>query len=258
MYGKSEDREDYQDTPRAVAAMARDLPDRHYIPTHSHRRGQLVYGTGGTITVTTPEGTWVVPPQRAVWVPPRVPHAMRTSGHVPMRTLYIDTRAHPSLPVSCTVMTVSPLLRELVSAAARIPVDYDESGRDGKLMSLLIHELVPADVIPLHLPVPKSDVLERLCARIIDEPGLNWTLGEWAAWAHLSERTLARRFQDEFGCSFARWRQQARLLAAVQMLGEGKTIATVAGTLGYESPSAFTAMFRKALGKPPTQYFEES
>lgn len=257
MYGKSENREDYQSTPRPVAAMARDLPDRHYIPTHSHRRGQLVYGTGGTITVTTPDGTWVAPPQRAVWVPAGVPHAMRTSGFVPMRTLYVDARAQPSLPRSCTVMPVSPLLRELITAAAKIPVDYDEVGRDSKVMSLLLHELVPKHVIPLHLPMPKDDTLERLCARIIDDPGLDWTMREWADWAHLSERTLARRFKDELGCSFARWRQQARLLAAVQMLGEGKTIATVARALAYESPSAFTAMFRKALGKPPTQYFEE-
>ena len=56
------------------------------------------------------------------------------------------------------------------------------------------------------------------------------------------------------GLSFGQWRQQLRLQEAVKLLGEGKGVTEVALILGYRSPSAFVAMFRKALGKPPKQY----
>lgn len=255
MYGKSENREDYQDTPRTVAAMARDLPDQHVIPTHTHRRGQLVYGSSGAITVTTPAGTWVVPPHRAVWVPPRVPHAMRTSGAVPMRTLYIEPDAREELPPACTVVAVTPLLRELISAATHIPIEYDEHGRDGKIMALLLEEFRPQATIPLHLPLPSSLSLVELCQRVIADPGHDWTIAEAAAHTHQSPRNLSRRFQAELGYSFARWRQQARLLAAVEHLAHGDSVAQIAVALSYDSPSAFSAMFRKALGAAPTHYF---
>ena len=59
----------------------------------------------------------------------------------------------------------------------------------------------------------------------------------------------------ETGLTFAAWRQQARLLAATAMLGAGEPITRIALDLGYESPSAFTAMFKRALGAPPSHYF---
>ncbi|WP_020496618.1 AraC family transcriptional regulator [Sciscionella marina] len=255
MYGKSEDRDDYQDIPRPVGGMARDLPDRHYIPPHAHRRDQLIYGASGAITVISTEGTWVVPPQRAVWVPAGVEHATRTCGPVPMRTLYIEPSAQAAPPTRCMVISVSPLARELIIACTRMPTEYEESGRDGKVVSLLLDELVPAPVLPLHLPMPHNPGLARLCTRIMAEPQQEWTFAESARIAHLSERTLARRFRAETGWSLGRWRQQARLLTAVQLLAGGNTIGMTASLLGYHSPSAFTAMFRKTLGVAPSQYF---
>ncbi|MEU6265656.1 AraC family transcriptional regulator [Saccharopolyspora shandongensis] len=255
MFGKSEDREDYQRTARPLAAMARDLPDGHAIPEHSHRRAQLIYGTSGAITVTTPEGTWVAPPQRAVWIPGGVRHALRTSGPVPMRTVYVEPGARPHLPTSCTVVAVTPLLRELLLAATKIPIDYNPRGRDGLVMELLLDEFAPLAVVPLQLPLPRDPALLQMCQRLMDEPELAWTAADAASHAHMSERTLARRFVAEVGCTFGRWRQQARLLAAIEMLAKGESVTRVSAQLSYESPSAFTAMFRRSLGKPPSQYF---
>ncbi|WP_327075071.1 IS3 family transposase [Kitasatospora purpeofusca] len=141
MHGKSENRDDYQHVPRPLAAMARDLPDGHHIPPHHHRRAQLIYGTSGAITVVTDRGTWVVPTTRGVWVPAGVVHAMTCTGPVRMRTLYIEPGAAPGLPDTPTVVAVPPLLRELVDAATRIPLDYRVDGRDGRLVDLLLLEL---------------------------------------------------------------------------------------------------------------------
>lgn len=256
MFEKSENRDDYQRVPRPLAAMARDLPDRHHIPDHHHRRAQLIYGTTGAITVDTAHGTWVVPATRGVWVPAGVTHAMSCIGAVRMRTLYIRPAAAPRLPAVPTVVAVSPLLRELIEAATRIPVEYEVGGRDGAVMDLLLRELEPRPVPALHLPSAAGDQqLAGLCAAIHAEPGRSWTTTTAAAHAHLSPRTLQRRFGAATGMTLSHWVQQSRLLHAVTLLAGEVPVTTVAARLGYATPSAFTAMFRRALGVAPSSYF---
>ncbi|WP_405745811.1 helix-turn-helix transcriptional regulator [Streptomyces sp. NBC_01525] len=255
MYGKSEDRDDYQHVPRPLAAMARDLPDGHHIPPHRHRRHQLLYGTTGAITVTTPHGTWVVPATRAAWLPAGLTHAMTCAGAVALRTLYVDPAAAGHLTAAPAVVPVSPLLRELIDEATRIPVAYDPDGRDGALMRLLLLQLAPEPLPALHLPAPGDAQLDEVCAAVRRDPGARWSTADLAARAHLSPRGLHRRFTAATGMSPARWVQQARLLHAVTLLAAGTPVTAVAGALGYATPSAFTAMFRRTLGTTPSGYF---
>ncbi|GAA2079405.1 helix-turn-helix transcriptional regulator [Streptomyces albiaxialis] len=256
MYGKSEDRDDYQAVPRPVAAMARDLPDGHHIPPHSHRRAQLIYGTTGAITVTTGHGAWVVPATRGAWIPAGLTHAMTCAGAVAMRTLYLAPEAAVRLPARPTVVSVSPLLRELIDEATRLPVEYDREGRDGTVMELLLLSLTPHPVPALHLPNPGDDAgLAALCEEIRRDPAAPWTAAYAAARAHLSPRTLQRRFTAATGMPLARWVQQARLLHAATLLARGEQVTAVAARVGYATPSAFTAMFHRALGTTPTAYF---
>ena len=55
--------------------------------------------------------------------------------------------------------------------------------------------------------------------------------------------------------SFGRWRQQARLFAALEMLAQKKSVTEVAIAVGYDSVSAFIEMFRTMLGTTPQSYF---
>ncbi|ESH95057.1 MULTISPECIES: helix-turn-helix domain-containing protein [unclassified Cupriavidus] len=257
MFGKSENRDDYQHIDRPLGGMARELPDRFYIDYHSHPRGQLIYAYTGAILVTTEWGSWVVPPQRAVWVPCNVRHAMKACGDVEMRTVYVREDAVPTELTTCCVVAVPPLLRELISAAVTMPLDYHEEGRDGLVASLLLHEMRPLSVVPLHLPMPRDPRLARICARIVAEPSDETSVEEWSRSVGASERTIIRLFPEETGLTFSRWKQQARLMAAVRLLAEGKPVTDIALELGYESPSAFSAMFRRALGMTPTEYFQD-
>ena len=247
--------DDYQRVPRPIAAMAKDFAHGHRIPVARHERGQLVYAVSGVMTVTTPHGTWVVPPQRAVWVPPRTDHESRMSGRVQMRTLYLRRDAARALPRRCGVMNVSPLLRELILAATEMPLTYDERGRDGRVMRLILDELRAATDLPLHLPRPSDRRLARVCDAILRAPADPRSLPAWAAAVGASTRTLARRFRQETGMSFATWRQQARLLESLRRLAAGEPVTKVALDCGYASASAFGAMFRRALGVSPTAYF---
>ena len=257
MYGKSEDRDDYQATSRPLAAMARDLPPGFHIPRHHHRRSQLLYTASGAMTVSTELGSWVVPPHRAVWVPGGVEHELTASGVVRMRTVYVEPGARDTVSLACAVLTVSDLLRELILAAVRIANDYEIGGRDGRVMELILDELRPTPELPLHLPMPNDRRLLRLCEHIRANPADSSTLAELGQRFGASQRTLERLFPAETGLSFSLWRQQSRVLAAVRLLAEGRPVTTVALDVGYESPSAFGAMFRRVLGVSPSAYFGE-
>ena len=65
-------------------------------------------------------------------------------------------------------------------------------------------------------------------------------------------------FLKETGLTFGAWRQRLRLISAVARLAEGQAVTTVAFDLGYDSPSAFIAMFRRQLGAPPGRYLRDS
>jgi AraC-like DNA-binding protein/mannose-6-phosphate isomerase-like protein (cupin superfamily) len=254
---RSTNAEDYQRVARPVAAMPKDFPSGHHIARHSHPRGQLVYATRGVMRVATDQGTWVVPPQRALWIPPGVEHEIRMSGAVAMRTLYIAPETTKGLPADCQVIEVSELLRALILAAMEEPVEYDSGSRGEAIAQLLLHELRGVAVVPLHLPLPQDARLQAICRRMQENLGSELDIETLAQDAGMSSRSLARLFQRETGMGFLAWRQQARLAEALAQLSSGKPVALVASDLGYASPAAFTAMFRRSLGTTPGKYFSK-
>ena len=245
---------DFMAVPRPVVALARDLAPSHEIDWHSHPRFQLVYAARGVMTVDTRDSTWVVPPQRAVWMPPTVAHRLVAKGAVQMRSLYIRPDAAARMPATPEVLEVTPLLRELILRATELPMEYDERGPAGRVMRLLLDELASLPRLPYNLPMPKAAPLAAICRRLVDTPDDAATLEEIAAKDGLSARTLARHFRRHTGMSFAEWRRRARLLRALGWIAEGRPILEVALELGYDSPSAFSAMFRRELGAPPSSF----
>ncbi len=243
--------------PRPIVAIATDYPDAYHHPPHSHPRAQLVYAAEGVVIVTAEEGTWVAPPQRAVWILAGLAHATKMNGPVRFRTLFIDPKASPGLPATCTVVTVSPLLRELILRAMALPTLYDEGGAEGRLMAVILDEVRALPVTPLHLPSARDPRLLRVTESLLANPGDGRTIDAWAELAGASGRTLNRLFLKDTGMSFRDWRQQLRLLEAIAWLAEGRPVTTIALDLGYQSPSAFIATFRRVLGTTPAHYFRE-
>lgn len=252
---KSQSVADYLRVRRPVAAMAKDFSAGYIIPEDTHTRGQLVHAVAGVMTVATAHGIWVVPPERAVWVPMGTPHSTRMSGRVAMRTLYIRAAESALLPARCCVVPVSPLLRELIVRACELPLDYDERGPAGQVMQLILRELADMRTLPLHLPTPRDARVAKICEALVRDPADVATLAQWARRVGASERNLARLFVRETGMRFAGWRAQAKLIAALERLAAGMPVLQVALDLGYASPSAFTAMFRKTIGIAPREYF---
>ena len=248
---------DYQDIPRPLGALADDYPDGFIDPRHSHERAQLLYGITGVMTVITDHASFVVPPQRAVWVPGHVAHEVHCRGAVSCRTVYVTPDAAPGLPRSCRVIEVSDLLRALIVEATRLPIEYDLGGRDGKVMALVLEEIITSQTAPLHVPMPQHPGLVRICVAIVRDPAQDDVLDEWADIAGMGRRTFTRTFRKETGMSFAAWRQNVRLIEALSRLAIGESVTRVALDVGYNSPSAFAAMFRRAFGVPPTHYLSD-
>jgi AraC-like DNA-binding protein len=221
---------------------------------HHHTRCQLLFAIRGVMTVRTHDGTWTVPPQQAVWVPAGVEHAVHAVQEVAMRSLYLDPDAARGLPETCCVLPVPPLLRELILRVVALGRSYPPDGPEARMVAVIPDELRRLKPEPLHLPLPRDARLSIVTAALIADPGDRRDLGDWAAQAGASERTLARLFNRETGMTFGAWRQRRRLLAAVERLAGGDPVTTVALDLGYDSPSAFITMFKKSLGDTPGRY----
>ena len=247
--------EDILDTPRPIVAMAKDFPAGHRIPFHHHARSQLLYASSGVMTVSTNSGIWVVPPLRAVWIPAHTRHAIKMSGPLSMRTLYITQDFFPGPGEGCCVIAVTPLLKELILYAMGLPRRYPLKGPEARLLAVLLDQIRSMPIAPLELPIPEDPRLHKIYEHLVVHPEDNKTLEEWGKTVGATGRTLARNFRKETGLSFGRWRQQIKILEALRRLAEKEPVTTVAIDLGYDSPSAFITMFKKALGKTPGQYF---
>ncbi len=245
----------FHDLPRLLVAMENLWPAGSSTGWHSHPKGQLLYATKGVMVVHSEAGSWVVPPNRALWMVAGLRHNVTMSSDVEMRTAYIDASVVPSLPEQTCVINVSPLLRELLVEAVRIPLNREMSARDERLVGLLIDELKISSAIPLHLPMPSDPRLKTMCQSLIEHPAERSNAREWAEAIGMGERTLHRLFSQETGMTFSQWREQARLLSALREIAEGKKGIEVAFNCGYSSQSAFAAMFRRHFGVSPSSFY---
>jgi AraC-like DNA-binding protein len=248
---RSTDPRDYQRVPRPFAAMAKSFTDGFEIAPHHHRRDQLIYAVSGLMRVRTEHEAWIVPPDRAVYVPGGTTHSLSMRGDVEMRTLYIARDSRTDLPTSPVVIGVSDLLRELILALIDEPLLYDRAGGGGAIVSLILSEIMRAPRLPLVIKMPQDARLRRVCMHLIDHPSDRRTLDAYAQIAGASARTLARLFEDELQMTITAWRQRVRFHNALEAIARAAPIERIASDNGYRSPSAFTAAFRAVMGHPP-------
>jgi AraC-like DNA-binding protein len=239
-------------------AQIRTYAGRHstgtVLPEHQHGWHQLIYASEGVMSVHTPRGAWVVPPQRAVWIPGGMRHKVEMYGSVSMRSLYVEPSLSRVLPADCCVVNISPLLRELILHAVKLGALDVEVPTQSRIIGVILDELEALSVIPLQLPVPRDPRALRVAEQVRQNPSERCSLQEISRAAGASKRTIERLFIAQTGMSFGRWRQQARLLHALRLLAVGESVTAVALEAGYESTSAFISMFKKAFGTTPSRY----
>ncbi len=235
-----------------IRVRSRPIPAGVRIARHTHAWAQLACASHGVIRIAAAGSTWLVPPSRAIWVPPNVTHEVVIVEDAHLRTLYIDQSAVPAGLDACRVVEVSALLREIVFAMDDVTI---EGERERLLGTLALDEIMRSEPLPLSVPLPADKRLLALCEAVLADPGAAESLESWAERAGASTRTIARLFRRELGMSFSQWRQQAVLAHAIPLLSQGRPLSQVAELLGYQSQSAFTAMFRRAFGESPRAFF---
>jgi AraC-like DNA-binding protein len=241
-------------TARPVRLLARDLDHDARLPEHDHRWHQVLYTATGAVRVLTAEATWFVPPSRAIWIPKGIRHAVAILDHAHMRSLYVLPAASRLPTDACRVIEVSHLLRELIADLGTHATEADPR-RERLVSDLILDELRIAQTLRVDVPLPTDKRLVALCNAMIAEPASTRTLDEWAPLVAASARTLARLFAEELDTTFAQWRQRMRLAHAAPLVARGWPLSRVAMELGYSSQSAFSAMFKRTFGKPPSVFY---
>jgi AraC-like DNA-binding protein len=202
--------------------------------------------------VATDDNVWSVPIFRAVWIPPGVDHELTMVGLTEFHAIFVQPDRSPLSETDCSVVEVSPLMRELMQSLA-LP-EAEQNSRRHLMINLLLEEMTHAKQMSFALPLPDDRRLKTLCEALMNDPGSTLTLAEWAIRTAASERTLARLFQTELGTTFGAWRQQLRLSYAIGLLGQGIALSHIASDLGYADGAAFSTMFKRAFGVSPSRY----
>lgn len=239
-----------------ISGNASDYLESWDIEAHRHNKHQLIYAIQGVMVVTAGLNQWTVPPSRGIWMPSGHVHAIRCVGRVKMRSVFVRPDVALALPQEPKAVSISPLLSELIQVCVAIIEPYAQDSREFRVMNLILDELKTLPTLPLNLPQPADPRIQAICTTLQQTPSDGSTLADWSARLHLDEKTIQRLFQKGTGMTFGQWRQQARLLLALERIAVGEKIIDVAGQLGYESPSAFTSMFKKQFAMTPSRFFK--
>ncbi len=235
----------------SIATLAYEYPPGFKVPEHAHGSAQVIYATRGVMELSAGQSFWLIPPQFAIWIPAGTWHRIRMPGAVSMRTVYLRTTLAGSLPSVCTVLHVSPLLRELILEAVRVGQLRNRNRLHCALREMLLAQLENASPVPASVTLPKDRtalaVAKALMANLAESPSLE----QLCANAGAGVRTMERVFRKDVGLTFELWRRQVRLMKALELLVEGCPVKEVAFEVGYRQPSAFVEMFRQTLGTTP-------
>jgi len=239
-----------------ITTFRRDYPDGFVFGEHYHDRDQIVYACQGVMTVETSQGMWVLPASRALWIPSGIPHAVRMAGEVSLRTLYLRRKLARGLPRECTVVNISPLLKELILYACQFEALNKRIEARRHLIEVILDLLRSSQTQPLQLPRPVDSRAKCVADLLYCDPGSPVPTEEICTRAGASKRTIERLFRQDTGMTLGRWRQQLRLIHSMRLLAQGTKINSVALEAGYSSASAFILMFKSVLGTTPGQYFQ--
>ncbi|WFE91847.1 helix-turn-helix transcriptional regulator [Roseibium porphyridii] len=222
---------------------------------HSHDSAQLFHVVKGSIAIDTEMGTFFAPPERAVWLPPRVEHQTRYLTETEIRYVYVQLDYARDLPTTPQVIQVTTLLRALILEFMSYPRSETEGGPAGRLAAVILDQLKMLPAAPLQLPMPQDARLRDLCEAVVRCPAHIPSLEEAAGRCATSVRSFERRIKTETGLNYRTWCRQVKLFRALELLAAGRSVSDVSHKLGYEGPSAFVSTFKKAFGVTPGRYF---
>lgn len=233
------------------------MPAEASYPTHRHDWGEFVYSFSGVMEVELQDHHFLAPPQYGIWLPPGVEHRGMNRYEACHCSLYVAAELTEALPRMACALTVSPLLRALLDHFRQHSAGSAKTEQEQRLLQVAVDQLGSAEVAGSYLPSSQDPLLEPVLRTLQGNPGDPRSLAELAQAVHTTERTLMRRSQRELGMTLSEWRQRLCVLSAMPPLEAGESVENIAHDLGYNSVSAFIAMFRRMMGVTPDEYRKE-
>ncbi|HEX7134311.1 MAG TPA: helix-turn-helix transcriptional regulator [Iamia sp.] len=218
---------------------------------HSHPAAQVAWSPDGVVTATVEGTAFVLTPGQALWIPVDAEHDLACRTDAVVHCTYVDPDCEAIRWAVPTPFAVTPLVQELFALLAGSEVDA--AGRR-HAEDLLLHLMRPSTVAALPVRLPVDPRAREVATALLADPADARTLEEWGRAVGASSRTLARAFTADTGLGFTAWRTQARLCAALELLGAGQAPAQVARRVGYTNARAFSAAFRRTLGTTPQEF----
>ena len=239
---------------RLPSGIVVDLGPSDGFELHVHRRHQVALAARGVLVMSDAARSWVLPRTRALWIPAGVPHSVAVAGSGPttMLSAYVEPDRCPLHWAETTVVGATGLLGALVEHLAQFDLPTTHRLR---AEAVLWDVITPLPVTSLSPPLPVDERARRVAEGLLADVTDRRTLGDWGHEVGASARTLARRFEAETGMGFERWRTTTRLAAALRLLAAGTSVGATAREVGYATPSAFVAAFRREVGTTPADYF---
>lgn len=242
------------DGQQAISVVNFELGHGQFYPDHDHPVHQLAWSPTGVLTVRSGERSWVLPPNLGLFIPAGLRHSTGARRATTMLAPYLD-------PTRCTLGWTEPTVVR-IGSLARALIEYlaDRDLPDARRRpaeQVLSDVLSPVGVATIEVRGPVDPRAAEVAKALVADPADDRSLEAWGHRVGASVRTLTRAFAAEPGASFTQYRTQVRLRAALSLLADGLPVGTVAHRVGYRSPSAFIAAFRRQTGVAPGSYFGE-
>lgn len=223
-------------------------------PDFSHDRHQLIVVSSGALIVDRPDAKWIVPAGHAAWIPAKTRCSVQPSGSTHADVLYVSPHVTGRRKSACEVIDVDPLLRALIDHL--VAIETLPPHRAGRRLAAVLGDLIEAArTIDLRLPSPRRPRARQVADLVLADPSDTPSLVALGHELAVSARTLARHFVADTGMTLGHWRRQFRLTHALTLVAQGRAVKDVAIEVGYETPSAFVAACKRALGQTPARMF---
>lgn len=237
----------------SVVGIAADV-GKHDSGMHEHKKGQLLYAPQGCMTFALDNSICILPPTKAVWIPPHTSHRAVMTNVVAYRSLYFDCSKY-TCPDEIVMIEVNDLLKALIDKMALWEWDIEET-KTQATSALFWEEFYQAKQFEFSLPLPSDRRLTGFRKAMTKSDFIAPELNQLSQTVGASSKTITRLFKAETGMSYQDWRQQWRLLKAIELLCEERQVSDVAHCLEFSSDSAFIAFFKKQTGQTPLSFMK--
>ena len=224
-------------------------------PHHHDDKIQIIYAPIGKIQIVTEQNLYLLPQGSGLVIPAGVEHNLMVPDSADVRVVNLDTSLnYISKLKSCALVSISPLFSAVVDELSRYNRTFEEDTPEARLCMVLIDCIEKASLNPTSLPIPADRRIRQIVDGLLNASSDKKTIEEWCSLIGASRRTITRLFVSETGMNYQSYRQHLQIYRSLALLHDTKNINTVAYDVGYESPSAFSAAFKKIMKMTPAEY----